>query len=241
MIPWEEREGTRMRSLTSSLVPGRPPSSPNPPMIFDAMTDRDAHASRADPGAASLGKLDHASSTVARDLLSSPVTKPAFRLPLANTGNLVYGPLPTAPQCGASRPAALLARRHILVMPLIRTGVGLSRSKYHHHLSSNIPRHCPSHPARHTLPKHHQAAYTDCCPLPCDCALPANTTHQGGHSLQVPPSTLLHLSHQSPLTSCGPPPPTPLTCSCYPVPPPSMRSPKFQSPNTGMPMLILQG
>lgn len=117
-------------------------------MIFNAMTDRGAHASRADPGGASLGKLDHASSTVCARL--AVVTKPASRLPLANTGNLVYGPLPTAPQCGASRPAALPGKRHILVMPLIRTVVGLcGLSIIITSHPTNIPRHCPSHPAIH--------------------------------------------------------------------------------------------
>ena len=206
-----------------------------PPMMCKTMTARGAHPSRADPGVPSLGKLVYASSSVAQELLSSP------SLPQACLSQIPASLCP--PDYQLTKVVALPDPRHTLVMPLFRIAVALCGPSIIILSHPTYPPSSSSFPSRHILPKHHQALYTHCCLLPCDCALPANTIHQGRHSLQAPPSTaFLPPSRQyPPHTLCGPLPRKPLICSCYPAPPPSMRSPKLQSQNTDMPTSILQG
>ena len=111
-------------------------------------------------------------------------------------------------------------------------------------ISRPTPPSHPSHPSSSSPNTSKQAVYTDCRPVPCDCALPTNITSIGSHSLQEAPSAPLRyilattISH---LSTCALPPTKPLTCSSSPAPPPSMRSPRFQSQNTGMPISTLRG
>ena len=164
----------------------------SPPMMCKTMTDRGAHPSRADPGVPSLGKLVYASSSVAQELLSSP------SLPQACLSQIPASLCP--PDYQLTKVVALPDPRHTLVMPLFRIAVALCGPSIIILSHPTYPPSSSSFPSRHILPKHHQALYTDCCLLPCDCALPANTIHQGRHSLQHPPSTAFHLRSDIHLT-----------------------------------------